>query len=138
MGNYESTRFDIQAELEDWEDPEQSIQLLKQKLTSIAKVELSNGYSSVLSKLNLEQKYISEIKTLARDIEAKQDELRELKAQLKALETLCSEANKLLKTYSEFNQKDSALKELKSIVYSYNALTKEVERVESKTEGSEF
>ncbi|WP_235441186.1 hypothetical protein [Limnoraphis robusta] len=136
MGNYESTRFDIQANLEDWEDTEQSMQVLREKLVSIAGVELSNGYNNLLGKINLERKYIKEIRTVTREIEAKESELEELKTKLKAVESLCSDSKELLKTYDEFKYKDSTLKELSNIIYSYNVLCHQIKEVNPKNETS--
>ncbi|MEB3281128.1 MAG: hypothetical protein VKK42_19605 [Lyngbya sp.] len=140
MGNYESLRFDLVAELEDWENPEESMKILKERLVEIAKVELSNGESRVLRKLDLDKKYIKEIKEMAREVKAQREKRGELIDQLQSLKFDISDASELLKAFRNINHYNSVVKDLRKVVDTYNNLMNKVKHEDTKLEslGDEF
>ncbi|MCG5058611.1 MAG: hypothetical protein KA714_11575 [Limnoraphis sp. WC205] len=140
MGNYESVRFDLVAELEDWEDSEESMKALKKRLVEIARVEVNNGESTVIRKLDLDKKYIKEIKEKAREVEEQRRERNELIDQLQSLKFDISDASELLKAFKDLSYYNSVIADLRKVVDTYNNLMNKTkhEDTESVSLDNEF
>lgn len=123
MGNYESVRFDLVAELEDWEDLEESMKALRKRLVEITKIEVNNGESTVIRKLDIENKYIKEIEEKSKKVEELRRQRNKLIDQLQSLEFDISGASELLKAFRDLSYYNSVIKDLRNVVDTYSSLT---------------
>ena len=142
LGDYESARFDLKAELEPGENPEESVKALKETLVRIAAVELQNDNSYAIRKLGLDRKYIKEIQELGKELDELRRQRSELIDEIQSVKFDMRDARSLLTAFKNIDHYNSVVRDLREVVQRYenlmNAAKEKGGEVEDDDSGSEF
>jgi len=114
LGNYESCKLSLRIELEDWEDPTETLAALQKKV-----IELSGAKPSLLNKLptyknNWEVlRELEDAQQLYRD---KRKQLDKLVLEIERLEARVKGAEELVETLEYFNYQNITISELEQMI----------------------